>query len=118
LEELEGRACTVLCNLKPVKMRGIVSEGMVLCGSDDDAGVVELLEPPEGAEVGERVRVEGRGDPQPDEVLKSKTQQKVWTTVAEELKTDGEGAAAFQGDSLTTSAGKLTCKTLKGKPIS
>lgn len=35
LEEMEGRMVTVLCNLKPVKMRGIMSSGMVLCGSND-----------------------------------------------------------------------------------
>jgi tRNA-binding EMAP/Myf-like protein len=43
--------CTVLCNLKPAKMRGIESEGMVLCASDNDGGVVELMEPPAGAKV-------------------------------------------------------------------
>jgi len=32
-EELEQRLVAVLCNLKPSKMRGILSEGMVLCTS-------------------------------------------------------------------------------------
>ena len=41
---------TVLCNLKPAKMRGVLSAGMVLCGADKDKGTVELLEPPAGAE--------------------------------------------------------------------
>jgi hypothetical protein len=35
------------------------------------------LEPPAGAKVGERFKVEGGGDPTPDEVLKSKTAAKV-----------------------------------------
>lgn len=51
LEQMQGRMCVVLCNLKPAKMRGIESEGMVLCASDNDAGVVELMEPPAGANV-------------------------------------------------------------------
>lgn len=33
IEELDQRLVAVLCNLKPSKMRGILSEGMVLCTS-------------------------------------------------------------------------------------
>lgn len=58
-EDLQGRMCTVLCNLKPAKMRGVVSEGMVLCGANDDTNTVELLEPPADAVIGERIIVEG-----------------------------------------------------------
>jgi hypothetical protein len=32
--------------------------------------VVELLQPPDAAAVGERIKCEGGADPQPDEVLK------------------------------------------------
>lgn len=33
IEEMQNRLVAVLCNLKPAKMRGIESKGMVLCGS-------------------------------------------------------------------------------------
>lgn len=33
LEEMQSRMVVVLCNLKPAKMRGIESQGMVLCAS-------------------------------------------------------------------------------------
>lgn len=33
IEELQDRLVVVLCNLKPSKMRGIESQGMVLCAS-------------------------------------------------------------------------------------
>lgn len=33
IEEMQGRMVVVLCNLKPAKMRGIESKGMVLCAS-------------------------------------------------------------------------------------
>lgn len=33
IEELKNKLVVVLCNLKPVKMRGIESCGMVLCAS-------------------------------------------------------------------------------------
>jgi tRNA-binding EMAP/Myf-like protein len=32
-EEMRDRMVVVLCNLKPAKMRGIESAGMVLCAS-------------------------------------------------------------------------------------
>lgn len=33
IEEMQGRSVLVLCNLKPAKMRGVESCGMVLCAS-------------------------------------------------------------------------------------
>lgn len=33
IEEMQNRMVVVLCNLKPAKMRGIESHGMVLCAS-------------------------------------------------------------------------------------
>lgn len=33
LEELQDRLVAVLCNLKPAKMRGVESQGMLLCTS-------------------------------------------------------------------------------------
>lgn len=33
IEEMQDRLVTVLCNLKPAKMRGVESKGMVLCTS-------------------------------------------------------------------------------------
>lgn len=45
----------VLCNLKARNMRGVKSNGMLLCASNDTHDVVEPLVVPEGAVVGERV---------------------------------------------------------------
>ena len=36
LEAMQDRMVVVLCNLKPAKMRGVESAGMVLCGSRED----------------------------------------------------------------------------------
>jgi tRNA-binding EMAP/Myf-like protein len=33
IEEMQNRMVVVLCNLKPAKMRGVESNGMVLCAS-------------------------------------------------------------------------------------
>lgn len=45
----------VLCNLKARNMRGIKSDGMLLCASNDTHEIVEPLMPPEDAMTGERV---------------------------------------------------------------
>jgi tRNA-binding EMAP/Myf-like protein len=45
----------VLANLKPRNMRGIKSNGMLMCASDASHETVELLTPPEGSVPGERV---------------------------------------------------------------
>ena len=44
-----------MCNLKPSKMRGIMSEAMVMCASTPDK--VEILTPPEGSAPGDLVQV-------------------------------------------------------------
>ncbi|MGL6174041.1 MAG: methionine--tRNA ligase [Cellulosilyticaceae bacterium] len=41
-EEFIGRKVVVVTNLKPVKLRGIMSEGMVLCASDDAGNLVAV----------------------------------------------------------------------------
>ncbi|KXL50055.1 hypothetical protein M433DRAFT_2337 [Acidomyces richmondensis BFW] len=73
LEEMQGRKVVVVCNLKPVKMRGIQSAAMVLAASprlapgeeDTHAGPVELVEPPADAAAGDRVFFEGwEGEPE------------------------------------------------------
>ena len=46
-DELKGRQIILLCNLKPAKMRGVVSNGMLLAGGyqQDGKEVLGLLEP-------------------------------------------------------------------------
>ena len=57
LEEMQNRMVVLLCNLKPAKMRGIVSEAMVMCASTPEK--VEILAPPAGAVPGDLVKVPG-----------------------------------------------------------
>ena len=41
-EEFIGKKVVVVTNLKPVKLRGILSQGMVLCASDDNGNLVAV----------------------------------------------------------------------------
>lgn len=52
---MQGRTVVVLANLKPRNMRGVKSNGMLLCASDAAHENVELLTPPEGAVPGDRI---------------------------------------------------------------
>ena len=51
----QGRPVMVLCNLKARNMRGIKSDGMLLCASNDTHEIVEPLMPPKDSVTGERV---------------------------------------------------------------
>lgn len=54
-EDIIGKQVIVVANLKPVKLRGILSEGMVLCASDAD-GNLTLITPAKGIASGSEVR--------------------------------------------------------------
>ena len=43
-EEMVGKKVVMITNLKPAKLRGIVSEGMILCAEDEN-GNLKLLAP-------------------------------------------------------------------------
>jgi len=57
LSQMQNRIAVFLLNLKPAKMRGVSSEGMIMCASSPEK--VEIIVPPEGVIIGERVTVEG-----------------------------------------------------------
>lgn len=52
-EEMVGKSVIVVCNLKPVKLRGILSQGMILAAGDDgdDLVIPEAIGAKDGAEV-------------------------------------------------------------------
>ena len=140
LEEMQGRKVVVVCNLKPVKMRGVKSCAMVLAASprlkegeeDNHAGPIELVDPPAEAKAGERVYFEGwKGEP--EGVLNPK--KKVWemiqpgflTTpdlevgfdagVVKELSKEGEPPKTGVGKLVTESGGICKVKSLSGALI-
>nr|POE66670.1 trna-aminoacylation cofactor arc1 [Quercus suber] len=136
LEAMQGRKIIAVCNLKPVKMRGILSSAMVLAASprvapgaeDSHAGPVELVAPPVGAEAGERVFFEG-WEGEPDGVLNPK--KKVWdycqagfttteskevafdVAAVEQLKDSGKTGVAV----LKTKQGVCTVESLTGATV-
>lgn len=104
IEEMRDRLVVVLCNLKPAKMRGILSEAMVMCASTPDK--VELLQPPADSKPGDRV-VFADYVGEPDAQLNPK--KKIWEQVAPDIKTNDDGIAMYKGCefSLANNAGKF-----------
>lgn len=42
-EDLVGKKVVIVANLKPTKLRGVLSEGMILAASDDEDKIIEVL---------------------------------------------------------------------------
>ena len=55
--QMQNRMAVLMCNLKPAKMRGVVSQAMVMCASSPDK--VEILDPPSGSVPGDRLTFQG-----------------------------------------------------------
>lgn len=99
----------LLCNLKPSKIRGILSEAMVMCASSPEN--VEILEPPPGSVPGEFIHVNGYTR-SPDTVLK------VFDEIAQDLKTDENLQATYKGIPWTVSdKGVVISASLKNVKI-
>jgi len=89
----------LLCNLKPVTMRGIKSFAMVLCATSPDTepqSVTRFVRPPAGAVPGQRVLFDGTTALAAYEQLNPK--KKIWETVQPKLATDDAGLAGVFDD--------------------
>jgi len=53
-KDLEGKRCVVLANLKPTKLMGIESQGMILAAVSEDN--VSLIQPEKDIELGSKIQ--------------------------------------------------------------
>lgn len=121
LEEFKGSMCLAICNLKPVKMRGETSNGMVLAASNADKTQVELVQPPAGAKPGDRVSLEGIDITtfSPDATIDGKKDNTAWSRLRDGLKTNESLVATFNGTPLVVgSHGQLKAKTIADATLS
>nr|KAG5692183.1 hypothetical protein BaRGS_008729 [Batillaria attramentaria] len=91
IEQMRDRLAVFMCNLKPSKMRGIASEGMIMCAN---AGKVEILVPPPGVVPGDRISFDGYSGT-PDKQLNPK--KKIWETLKTDIRTNSERVATYKG---------------------
>ncbi|KAM3624194.1 uncharacterized protein V6R79_020530 [Siganus canaliculatus] len=104
VDQMQNRMAILMCNLKPAKMRGVVSQAMVMCASSPDK--VEILDPPSGAVPGDRITFQGFPG-EPDKELNPK--KKVWEQVQPDLRTDDKCVATYKGAAFEVT-GKGVCK--------
>lgn len=92
---MQNRMVVVLCNLKASKLRGVPSEAMVLCASTPEK--VELMEPPAGAQPGDRVTCEAYpGEP----IAEINPKNNVFALVAPDIKTNDSLIGTYKGVTL------------------
>jgi methionine--tRNA ligase beta chain len=91
----------VFANLKPRKLAHIMSQGMVLCASNGDHTEIEVMRPPAGSKLGERIFLEGNpiegfSQDRVDEIKNKKKQEQVPKLLGL-LKTNGNCEATYNG---------------------
>ncbi|XP_069315183.1 aminoacyl tRNA synthase complex-interacting multifunctional protein 1 [Eulemur rufifrons] len=92
LEEMQNRMVVLLCNLKPARMRGVLSQAMLMCASSPEK--IEILAPPDGSVPGDRVTFDAFPG-EPDKELNPK--KKVWEQIQPDLYTNEERVATYKG---------------------
>ncbi|KAK8967323.1 hypothetical protein KSP40_PGU017395 [Platanthera guangdongensis] len=121
MHHMQDIKVVVLANLKPRNMRGIKSNGMLMAASDAPHETVELLLPPVDSVPGERIWFgsEEDKDKQPAAAAPNQVQKKkIWEFLQPHLKTSDEGVAVLGHHPMRTSAGVITCRSLKNASIS
>ena len=109
LDAFVGAAVVCVTNIRPMAMRGEVSNAMVLAATGAD-GKVELVSPPAGAVPGAVVAVAGFAHDAPDAEINLK-KSPVWAAVAPELATNEDRVATYRGVPLEVVGGVGACAT-------
>ncbi|XP_073144559.1 tRNA-aminoacylation cofactor ARC1 isoform X2 [Henckelia pumila] len=104
-DQLTNRRVVLITNVKPGKLRDVMSEGLVLCASNQDHSIVEPLIAPDEAKIGECVTFSGH-DGRPEDVLNPKKKQ--LDKITPHLFTNDQGVATFKNIPFMTSAGPCT----------
>ncbi|XP_075854435.1 aminoacyl tRNA synthase complex-interacting multifunctional protein 1 isoform X1 [Microcebus murinus] len=104
LEQMQNRMVILLCNLKPAKMRGIISQAMLMCASSPEK--IEILAPPNGSVPGDRITFDAFPG-EPDKELNPK--KKIWEQIQPDLRTDNQCVATYRGAAFEVK-GKGVCR--------
>eukprot|EP00938_MAST-03A_sp_MAST-3A-sp1_P004599 g4599.t1 len=114
LEQMQNRLVVVVENLKPKKLAGFLSQGMVLCGWNEDRSKCEFVEPPKGSKLGERVFVPNVKFTIDPPTLGANASKKCFEKVKKKLKSDASCVAQFNGQPMSTASGVCKCASVSG----
>ncbi|TNV76348.1 hypothetical protein FGO68_gene6555 [Halteria grandinella] len=111
VDEMLSGLVVVFANLKPRKLASIESFGMVMCAGSEDKSVIELIRPPEGSKVGDRLQLVGNPcggvalRQEKEELLNPK--KKYAERFSEKLFTNDKAEASYNGVTIVTSEGGI-----------
>merc|ERR1712110_222744 len=91
IEEMMNRKVCMIANLKPAKMRGITSYGMVLCAKEGEKGAekVELIRVPDCAQPGDIITTDDfLGDNWAEADAQMNPKKKIFETVQPDFSTN------------------------------
>lgn len=111
-EGMLNHRVVVVANMKPSKFGKSVkveSQAMVLCGKSADGTKMELVTPPEGVPLGERVVCVGHDAPAEAQLNPKK---KIWEKVQPTLSINASKTACFEALPFMTSKGPCVVDTL------
>ncbi|XP_063715886.1 tyrosine--tRNA ligase, cytoplasmic-like [Symsagittifera roscoffensis] len=108
IEQLQGLLAVFVCNLKPVKMRGIESQGMLLCAVNENG--TEPVPAPPNALPGDPVLISGH-ERNPDEVLNPK--KKIWEALQVDLSSNETGEVLWKDYNLICTSEETKVKVEK-----
>jgi methionine--tRNA ligase beta chain len=114
MEDMTTGLCVVFANLKPKKLGGVESEGMVMCGQNEEHTKVELMRPPEGSEIGDRIQLEGHSFPEECQAVLN-PKRKVEGKLLPLLKTNDKCEGLYNGIKMVTAKGgdkPMVCKSV------
>jgi len=117
IDKMQNRLVVLVCNMKADKFQGVQSEAMLLAANNTEGTIVELVEPPPTAKIGERIAIEGYNghtDPVPP-VLNPK--KKEFQVIKPDLRTNDLCVACYKGIPLLTSVGHCAVATLASAPL-
>ncbi|XP_051516258.1 aminoacyl tRNA synthase complex-interacting multifunctional protein 1-like isoform X2 [Myxocyprinus asiaticus] len=91
-EQMLGCLVVLLCNVRPVKVRGVQSQARLLCAVNQEQ--MEPLAPPTGAQPGDRVTFQNYPG-EPEKELNPK--HRIWERLLPDMYTDVKGVAMHMG---------------------
>jgi len=114
-EKLLNQHVIVLCNLPVKTLKGWPSHGMLLCASNGDKTLTEILVPPSGSVPGDLVQI-GEYDRHPDKEINPKDNP--WDVVKAHLTVNSSAEAVYNESVWKTEKGPVTCHNLPNSFIS
>lgn len=127
IEQMKNRKVVMIANLKPAKMRGITSYGMVLCAKEGEKGAekVQLIRVPDCAQPGDIITTDDfLGENWSDADVQMNPKKKIFEQVAPELMTNGANVACYRGKPLLIKGkeeqtrGKFVSDSIANAPMS